>query len=880
MTDGVRLLFHELADLPSDERERVLAERHILPEVRAEVESLLGFDSTDVRPFTSCVAGAADQVLRSADDREVGYCGPYRLVRRIGSGGMGAVYLGERTDGELQRKVAVKLLGSEGHRPGWRDRFLRERQLLASLNHASIVRVIDAGHTDDGRPFLIMEYVEGTPIDVYASRIGVRDRLTLFLRVCEGVSHAHRHLIIHRDLKPSNILVDDSGQPKLLDFGIAKLLDETGDATQTIERLLTPNYASPEQFRGAVQTTSTDIYSLGAVLYKLLTGRSPNESGTHTAPAAMAPAKDVPPPSRLNPDVAKDLDYIVRKALRDEPEERYASVEAFASDIRAFLESRPVEARSGSAWYRTRRFLRRYRLPVAAAALAIAGLLAGLGMANRQRAVAQRRFSDVRQLANKLFDIDVQARDLPGSTKTRQLIVDTALEYLRRLTADVRGDPDLALEVGNAYMRVARVQGVPISPTLGQMDQAEKNLRIADGFIQSVLKVQAANRTAMLRSAQIAHDRMILARFRGQHDEAISLARKSAEWLEKFHAGGGDEPEASAILNTYLNVADQFKSAQLFEEALRLCNRASDLATTFHRPVHRGNFLWVEAQVFQQRAELDEALHAAQESARLLDPGPAWITKGGQARNFQLALVYEGRILGEDNAISMGRPEEAVKCLERAFRIADEFAHRDPNDHGSRGSLAMAGISLGDILRHAEPGRALEVYDHTLRHLAEAPDDMHLQRFEVRLLAGSTYALRRLGRGGEARRRLDAAFERLKQLKLYPAEKIDPGSEAEETLLALAELEADSGNLPRAIAVYQKVLDQVQPAESGLSPSLEDAVQLSTIYVTAAAVYRRAGQAGVASTLEGRRRELWEAWDRKLPDNAFVRRQLQSAPLP
>jgi serine/threonine protein kinase len=197
---------------------------------------------------------------------EPGSCGPYRLIRLLGSGGMGAVYLAERSDGEIQQKVAVKLLRADAHRPAWRARFLKERQLLASLHHPSIVHVIDAGHTDDGRPYLVMEYVEGTPIDVYAAGIEMRERLSLFLRVCEGVSHAHGHLIIHRDLKPANILVDASGQPKLLDFGIAKLLDETGDATQTVERLLTPNYASPEQVRGDSQTTATDVYSLGAVL--------------------------------------------------------------------------------------------------------------------------------------------------------------------------------------------------------------------------------------------------------------------------------------------------------------------------------------------------------------------------------------------------------------------------------------------------------------------------------------------------------------------------------------------------------------------------------------------------------------------------------------
>lgn len=228
----------------------------------------------------------------------------------LGSGGMGTVYLAERSDGEIQQSVAVKLLRADNHRPAFRKRFLRERQFLASLNHPSIAHVIDAGHTDDGRPYLVMEYVDGVPIDVYCGSIPLRDQLTLFQRVCDGVAHAHQHLIIHRDLKPSNILVDAAGQSKLLDFGIARLLDDTRDETHTVERLLTPSYASPEQLIGSAQTTATDVYSLGAVLHKILTGRSPRES---------IDPQEITHLRRLNSSLPGDLDYILRKALRPDP---------------------------------------------------------------------------------------------------------------------------------------------------------------------------------------------------------------------------------------------------------------------------------------------------------------------------------------------------------------------------------------------------------------------------------------------------------------------------------------------------------------------------------------------------------------------------------
>ena len=273
---------------------------------------------------------------------------PYRLLGPLGEGGMGSVWLAERQDGEIQQQVAIKFVGSV-YRRAWRDRFLQERQLLASLSHPSIVRVIDAGHMPDGAPYLVMEYIAGRRVDDAAAEMPLRERLQLFLRICDGVAHAHRRLIIHRDLKPSNILVDESGQPKLLDFGIAKLLDASAELTGTVERIMTPGYASPEQARGGVQTTATDIYSLGAVLYKIVTGRVAHsqDDAAGNASGERSTLREFVPPSRLNAAVPVDLDYIVRKALREEAEERYATVEGLASDVQALLDSRPVEARAG-----------------------------------------------------------------------------------------------------------------------------------------------------------------------------------------------------------------------------------------------------------------------------------------------------------------------------------------------------------------------------------------------------------------------------------------------------------------------------------------------------------------------------------------------------
>jgi tetratricopeptide (TPR) repeat protein/predicted Ser/Thr protein kinase len=882
MKHVVRLLFHEVADLTRSERNKLFAERRIAPEVRAEIESLLNFDSTNDHDLSASLNAAALDLLKSGV--ELMHWGAYRGVRILGVGGVGAVYLAERTDGEIQQLVAVKVLRADVVRPTWHDRFLKERQLLASLNHTSIAHLIDAGRTGDGTPYLVMEYVDGVSIDVYAQRMSLSDQLRLFLKVCEGVSHAHRHLIIHRDLKPSNILVDATGQPKLLDFGIAKLLDETGEPTQTMDRLLTMNYSSPEQVRGAAQTTATDVYSLGAVLYKLLIGRSPHESNAEPGQAidVITGIRDILPPSRLNPKLPRDIDFILGKALRREPEERYASVEAFANDLCGFLEYRPVTARAGNVWYLTRRYLRRHWLPVASVALAFVALFAGLLVANREKALAQQRFVQVRQLANKLFDIDYQVRQLPANTKARQLIVDTSLEYLRRLGSGVRDDPDLALDVGTAYMRVGRVQGVAISANLGQLDQAEQSLGLAESAIHSVLLAQPTNRTAFLRMAQIAHDRMILARYRRDYEGALSFTRKSDEWLEKLYASGFlagagkmDKAEAEAALLTYTNVANNYVRAEQFDDALRLLQRGSDIAHTWNWQPDLGALLYVKADVLRRRGDLDEALNTVQESVRIWDHAKDNRNDQGTILNFALALIYQGFILGEDNAISLGRPKEAVASLERAFQIADRFVHQDPNDSNSRERL-VSGINLADILRQWDPSAALTYYDHALRHLAEIQNNARFRRAEVIALAGSTYSLRRLGRTAEARHRLDGAFERLSQLKLYPAERIELGSETDVAVRALADHEADTGNIPHAIEIYEKLVAQIMASKPKVDDSLTDAVRLSRIYLTMVALHRRAGQPDLASALETHRLQLWQTWKQKLPQNAFVRRQLEA----
>jgi len=371
------------------------------PVLRQEVGSLLeaavqtgGFDRLAKRFALTEAEALPDHI------------GPYRIKREIGRGGMGIVYLAVRDDDQLRQPVALKVFHARTHRADLAARFLAEREILAQLDHPHIARLLFGGMTEDGMPYFAMEYVEGQPITDYGSILAINDRLQLFLDVCAAVQHAHRHLIVHRDLKPSNILVTATGEVKLLDFGIAKLLDETSmpstmPLTQTGLRLMTPEYAAPEQIRAEPITTATDVYQLGVLLYELLTGRrpyqlpsrllhevariiceeppeKPSTAVTHTADSTPQP--DDATRNRLRRRLEGDLDTIVLMAMRKEPERRYASAEALADDLHRHLNELPVRARPDTLSYRATKFVRRHRLSIVAASL-MALLILGFGVA-------------------------------------------------------------------------------------------------------------------------------------------------------------------------------------------------------------------------------------------------------------------------------------------------------------------------------------------------------------------------------------------------------------------------------------------------------------------------------------------------------------------
>ena len=440
----------------------------------------------------------------------------YRILREIGRGGMGAVYLAERADAQFEKQVALKLIKRGMDTESVLRQFRNERQILAGFDHPNIARLLDGGTTVDGLPYFVMEYVEGIPVDRYAESHGldVRARLKLFCEVCAAVSYAHRHAVIHRDLKPSNILITNEGVAKLLDFGIAKILQPVDGAEQFVTatgvRPMTPEYASPEQVRGEALSTASDVYSLGVVLYELLTGTSPyalQSRAPHEIERAITD-KDPPKPStavaqsngssKLQAPSSKllkgDLDNIVLMALRKEPERRYQSVEQFSGDIRRHLEARPILARQDTIAYRAAKFAQRNRAITAAAALLLLSLVGGLvattwqaRRAEAEKARAERRFNDVRELARSvLFDYHDAIKDLAGATRIRERLVRDALTYLDKLAREATGDPALQRELAAAYERVGDVRGQNYGANLGDrpgaMESYLKALRIRENL--------------------------------------------------------------------------------------------------------------------------------------------------------------------------------------------------------------------------------------------------------------------------------------------------------------------------------------------------------------------------------------------------------------
>lgn len=427
--------------------------------------------------------------------------GPWLLGEKIGEGGMGVVYRGTRRYPDFELTAAVKICGVGLAPLQLRQRFRSELKILGSLHHPNITRLLDGGVSEDGVPYLAMELVEGQPIVEHCRNAGLSRgaRMALMTKICQTVHYAHQRLVVHRDIKPSNVLVTGEGEPKLLDFGIARLLEPESDDRVTISacRAGSLRYSSPEHLRGAKVTTATDVYSLGVLLYELLT-ESPwpvpaAESLEDTVLAIeQAPA---PRPSTIVPGVDADLDAIVAKATRPETQLRYASAEEMGADLERYARHWPVAARKGTAFYVARRFAARHRLAVACTGAALAAALAGgvavsweSHVAQRERARAEARFNQVRHIANAFIEqSQTGLRQLPGSLEHRRQMTAIGLRYLDALTADPAADPGLSNELARGYLQLGQVLGSPNLPNLGDGEAARRSFEQALHLTRRVL---------------------------------------------------------------------------------------------------------------------------------------------------------------------------------------------------------------------------------------------------------------------------------------------------------------------------------------------------------------------------------------------------------
>ena len=552
-------LFEEVCALDLETARSILDQRcHGDEQLRTEAERML-------RAYQQERSANAEAHHTTAGGR----FGAWQTIRLLARGGMGEVWFARRADGQHEQHAALKILSPYLAAPDSVHRFRRERELLARLEHPNIARLLDGGMSSQGEPYLVMEYVEGLRLDQYCDehRLSVRQRLQLLLKVCSAVNAAHQYLVVHRDLKPGNILVTAEGEPKLLDFGIAKLIDsEAGlEQTATANVFLTPMYASPEILRGQPGNVASDIYSLGVVLYELVAGRRPfdasklspaaliesitQKDATRPSLAAATESSDIAAlrgttPEKLKSALDGDLDSIALKALAKNPGERYAAVAQLSDDIRRYLDGQPVTAVQSTWFYVARKFVRRNRLAVTAAATLFVSLAAGVAgtlwqahIARQQRANAEQRFNDARQLANYLlFDLYDSVGKIPGSMPVQAEMAGRTLEYLDRLAAIKNTDPALRLELGQGYLRLGTVLGrkLGLGDSLGNNAKAIEIDRKALGIVEPLVR-QHPDDVADRRSLASIEEQLGGAlSAAGQYSEAFQWLQKAAETFDQI----------------------------------------------------------------------------------------------------------------------------------------------------------------------------------------------------------------------------------------------------------------------------------------------------------------------------------------------------------
>ncbi len=598
------------------------------PALRERVASLLAADKKGSAAFgrtrmANAVGAAFERDASRASAHWIGRTlGTYRIESEIAQGGMGAVFRAVRADAEFKKQVAIKIVGDVAGRSNIQERFRAERQILASLEHPNIAHLIDGGTTEDGVPYLVMEYVDGEPITTYCAskKLDVAARLDLFRSVCGAVHFAHQRLVVHRDLKPNNIFVTRADEVKLLDFGIAKMLAPTtlteGAATTPMTTMLamTPAYASPEQIKNETITTASDVYALGVVLYELLTGQSPYKAkitqpldlakeicgtdperpstvvgrGTQTSADSAAPAMDTLNVKRLQRGLRGDLDNIVLMALRKDPARRYASAQQLAEDVKRYQNDQPVSARPDTMAYRAAKFFSRNRWAVTACAVAATGLVVATGVATHQasdaqraRGVAELHASEARELANdSLFEIHTLIQDLPGSEVARKRLIEKAVKQLERLEAqsglvantkaNASTTASASADLGWGWFRLAELQGGFSARNIGDKAGAERNYPRAIAALTGALAAAPADSALAARVVLARRAYGVFLAIHGKADQSLTQFDEAIRIAEPLIDPSAQTQRLRLNLATTLIFRSQYGAGGKRELALRL----------------------------------------------------------------------------------------------------------------------------------------------------------------------------------------------------------------------------------------------------------------------------------------------------------------------
>jgi len=710
--------FAEAVELPRDERAAMLDVKCAgQPDVRAEVCALLDAHdaSSDFLQVPAEGPRAPASVLDPADGPEaIGAgttAGPWRLLELLGEGGMGRVFRAERADGAYAQQAAVKLTRLSIVDREAARRFRSERAILAGLSHPNIVRLIDGGTLPGGQAWLAMDLVDGRPISRAAleDRLPLVARLRLFRQACAAVHYAHQHGIVHRDLKPSNVLVGADGDVKVVDFGVAKLLDTRsveaeGSATGQTPAPMTPNYASPEQLRGLPVTTASDVYALGVMLYELLTDAKPYETTGKPLDEVLRlvlerdPARpsgvtlaDGTPAGRHWPRRG-DLDAVILKAMSKAPERRFASADELAADIGRYLDARPVQAQEPSFAYVASRLVRRHAAASGAAAVALVAVLTGLGVsvwqtrvAERERARAETRLAEVRQLANALvFKIHDAVEPLSGSTPVRQTIVQEALGYLERLSQEPGDDSAVRLELAEAYTRVGRVQGDPQRPNLGDRDGAARSFARAAELVGPLFRHDEVRVRASALAAAAGADAALanVHSAAGRRNEAITTSKRVVAHTEALAMLLPDDDAVRRRLGSaYFSLA---LSTNGTPEAIGHWQRSGAVfeALLMTRPDDPDRMRNVALVAKYLAAEYDVAQRredAEREVARALALDERRLARAPGERGVQLDVTNDLTGVASYRT-SRGQTDEAAALLTRALELRQAMVAADPRD--------------------------------------------------------------------------------------------------------------------------------------------------------------------------------------------------------